>query len=333
MPATAADFAPLRFSTSDLPKRERLSRWREEFGRGLVRVDIEPLSDGPFHAEATLQALPGVRMASCAGSAARFNRTRVMAAEGDDSIGLVVNLNARATVAQRGKDVTLRPGDAVFVLTQEPGILTSTGQLGILLPRAAIAARFRNVDDMAMRVIPHAFEPLRLLVSYLGLVQDKIVLATPGLRQAMASHIHDLAALALGANRPVTEDGLSAVAAARLAAALGHIAESFTQPDLALATVARRQGISPRYLQRLLEASGTSFTARVNELRLQRACALLTEPHRRGRRISDVALQAGFSDISHFNRLFRFRFGDSPSGIRARRSQPLLEGLFTARPR
>jgi AraC-like DNA-binding protein len=32
--------------------------------------------------------------------------------------------------------------------------------------------------------------------------------------------------------------------------------------------VARRQGISRRYLQRLLDQSGTSFTARVNELRL-----------------------------------------------------------------
>jgi hypothetical protein len=44
MPATAADFAPVRFSTDDLPEREQLPRWREEFGRGLVRVDIEPLS-------------------------------------------------------------------------------------------------------------------------------------------------------------------------------------------------------------------------------------------------------------------------------------------------
>jgi transcriptional regulator GlxA family with amidase domain len=34
-------------------------------------------------------------------------------------------------------------------------------------------------------------------------------------------------------------------------------------------------------------------------------------------RICDIALQAGFSDISHFNRLFRSRFGDMPKGVRA----------------
>jgi AraC-like DNA-binding protein len=72
-------------------------------------------------------------------------------------------------------------------------------------------------------------------------------------------------------------------------------------------------------LQRLIETTGTSFTERVNELRLQRAFALLSEAHGKRRRISDIALEAGFSDLSHFNRLFRSRFGDTPSGVRGSR--------------
>jgi AraC-like DNA-binding protein len=53
----------------------------------------------------------------------------------------------------------------------------------------------------------------------------------------------------------------------------------------------------------------------VNELRLQQAFGLLTEPG--ARRISDIALEAGLSDISHFNRSFRARFGDTPGAVRA----------------
>ena len=56
----------------------------------------------------------------------------------------------------------------------------------------------------------------------------------------------------------------------------------------------------------------------MNELRQQRAYALLTEARENKSRISDVALQASFSDISHFNRLFHSRFGDTPKGVRAR---------------
>ena len=77
-------------------------------------------------------------------------------------------------------------------------------------------------------------------------------------------------------------------------------------PQLSLSEAAQSLYISPRYLQRLLETSGTTLTAHVTELGLNHAFALLTAGQ--GVRICDVALQAGFSDISH-NRLFRSRFG------------------------
>ena len=42
-------------------------------------------------------------------------------------------------------------------------------------------------------------------------------------------------------------------------------------------------------------------------------------------RILDIALEAGFTDLSTFNRLFRKRFGDTPSSIRndARAAVPM----------
>jgi AraC-like DNA-binding protein len=65
-------------------------------------------------------------------------------------------------------------------------------------------------------------------------------------------------------------------------------------------------------------------------LRLQRAFALLIEPPGSARRISDIALEAGFSDISHFNRLFRARFGVSPRGVRAA-GRAIAQSLATTR--
>jgi AraC-like DNA-binding protein len=90
-------------------------------------------------------------------------------------------------------------------------------------------------------------------------------------------------------------------------------------PELSPTNVARSLHISPRYLQRLMETSGTSFTRYVNGLRLERAFVLLTT--RCEIRVSDVALEVGFSDISHFNRLFRSRFSGTPSGVRAQASR------------
>jgi AraC-like DNA-binding protein len=313
----AAEFAPMRFSTDDVPELDRLTRWREEFGRVLLRIDIEPLpSELPFRAEATMQTMPGVRTAVCGGAAALYNRTKAMTADGDDSIGLVINLGPKGMVSQRDNTLMLGRGDGFPILSEEAARLTTTCHLGLLFPRDALASRVHDLDSTVMRVIPSSVAPLRLLVSYLKLVQEEVSLCTPEFRESVVGHMLDLAALALGANRDTRESGLGAVAAARLASAIADINRSFAEPGLTLAAVALRQGVSPRYLQRLLEESGMSFTARVNELRLQRAFMLLSKAQNRGRRISDIAWQVGFSDVSHFNRLFRARFGDTPSGTR-----------------
>jgi AraC-like DNA-binding protein len=154
-------------------------------------------------------------------------------------------------------------------------------------------------------------------MSYLKSALKEGFLAAPKLRDAVLSHIHDLVALAISECAALGESSASAVVAARHSAALDHIAANFQDPELSLEVVARCQGISPRYLQHLMTSSGASFTERVNELRLQRAFALLIEPHGCERRISDIALDVGFSDISHFNRVFRARFGISPRGVRS----------------
>jgi AraC-like DNA-binding protein len=51
--------------------------------------------------------------------------------------------------------------------------------------------------------------------------------------------------------------------------------------------------------------------------RLERAAALLRDPRWRHRKIANIAAEAGFTDLSYFNRAFRRRYGATPSDIRA----------------
>jgi AraC-like DNA-binding protein len=54
---------------------------------------------------------------------------------------------------------------------------------------------------------------------------------------------------------------------------------------------------------------------RLNELRLRKAAELLA----RGKgRVSDIAFDCGFNDLSYFNRCFRRRFGLTPTAARGR---------------
>ncbi|MFZ4616746.1 MAG: helix-turn-helix domain-containing protein [Rectinemataceae bacterium] len=78
--------------------------------------------------------------------------------------------------------------------------------------------------------------------------------------------------------------------------------------------VARLCNISVSRLSHLFkEGMACSFTEYLNGLKLSRAKNLLANSDLP---ISEVALQVGFSTISHFNHLFRTRYGMSPSESR-----------------
>src|SRR5215470_19429655 len=115
MSTGATDFVSYRFSTRELPERFRIPIWREKFGRTIVHADIEPSSDVPFQAEATLHALQGLRTLAWQGSAMRFKRSQANIADGDDSIGIIVCSPGRSQLSQRGQEIELRTSDAIAI--------------------------------------------------------------------------------------------------------------------------------------------------------------------------------------------------------------------------
>jgi len=98
---------------------------------------------------------------------------------------------------------------------------------------------------------------------------------------------------------------------------LAEIGRRFSNPDFDLDNVAGALGLSRRYVQQLIEETGKSFTEHVVERRLERALAMLSDRRCLHLAIIDIAFAAGFGDVSHFNRVFRRRFGETPSGVRA----------------
>ena len=88
---------------------------------------------------------------------------------------------------------------------------------------------------------------------------------------------------------------------------------------LTVAAVAASVGISERYVHKLLELSGTTFSDYVMERRLDGAAADLKNPDLAERDIGAIAFDWGFSDLSHFTRRFKQRFGCRPRDWRGRR--------------
>lgn len=292
-----------------------IREWRAGFGRQMFNLDFEPLTDAPFHASFD-SLLDGMRIVRAAFSPGLTVRSDELAKDGDDDFGLVIAQSKHLSAQQRGQELHLSRGEATLLRVSDAGAVGASEHFGfvtIMVPFAELEERARGAGNLAARRIPLRSEPLSLLRGYIRSAEKNWQGASADVRDAVRRHFTDLVALAVMRQDPIGDSQISPVVAARLAVALDYIATHFQDPALSVTAVARRIGISPRYLQRILEASGTSFSDRLNELRLQKVLELLTVPHVRPRRILDVALSSGFSDISHFNRLFRARFGETPT--------------------
>lgn len=105
--------------------------------------------------------------------------------------------------------------------------------------------------------------------------------------------------------------------AARLRLAVDYVREHLADAGMNAERVGKHLAISGRAVQMLFEAEGTTFSSFVWEQRLLHAFGQLCDPGYDTLAISQIAYAAGFADLSHFNRCFRRRFGDTPSGVRS----------------
>ena len=89
--------------------------------------------------------------------------------------------------------------------------------------------------------------------------------------------------------------------------------------SLTPAEVARVNRVSIRYVNKLFEREGYTLPRWIRMRRLERCRLELEDTVTPARRIADIAYAHGFKNVSHFNRVFRARFGCSPRGFRQRK--------------
>jgi AraC-like DNA-binding protein len=314
---------------------DRFREWREQYARRHLRLDFEPLPSTPFHASMK-PIFPELRIVRAALSPGFLFRDNDLIRDGDDRVGFVVAQSGQITARHLGREIRLAPGDATMMLMGETGGIgwrEDAVLFDMLISPAEWEARNARPKDGLMQRLLGKSEAMQLLRGYIRSLERGGLTAFGNDYTLVRTHIIDLIVLATTARCPIGDSNASAVVAGRLSLALDYIASHFSDPELSLAKAAQNLCISPRYLQRLLQTSGTSFVAHLNDLRLKHAFMLLTAQDLSDIRVSDIALQVGFSDISHFNRLFRSRFGDTPKGVRANQQTSLASKVPCSEPR
>jgi AraC-like DNA-binding protein len=99
----------------------------------------------------------------------------------------------------------------------------------------------------------------------------------------------------------------------RIKKVYGYVRQNF-QEDIPLALISDEVNMTvPAFCRYFKKQSGKTFTQFVNEFRVIHACKLLTEGDQN---ISHIAMESGFNNFSHFNRLFKNIVKQSPNEYR-----------------
>lgn len=303
-----------RFSTTDLPERDRHDAWRSRSPSTAGRL-YETRPHEPFDVATELVTLGPLKIHFSTISGQYFERTQAMAAA-DGVDDLVVNVRFRGGAVGDMNGVGL---DA----SGESTLLTDLAQPQRHLSEGSRTAYFHVPRALAERFLPsvrslHGLaidsRTAVLLREHLWQIwrnADRLPL-DQGAR--LGGTVMDLLAVAVAQERGGSVAPIAAASAA-LAQARAEIEARLGSATLTVASLCRALGVSRSALYRLFEAEG-GVQACITRRRLERVAATLSEPGNCDR-IVDIAERWGFCDAAYLGRLFRARFGMTPSDYRA----------------
>lgn len=312
--------APTMLSTDGLPRGEALKLWGEMLGRSFARVSLETADAKPFVAQARVLTLPGVAIGFFEAPSHTMTRTKALIADQNNAFLMVIAERGALIFKAGPRQVELGTGGAVVVACAEPHALVMTGECRLIvlaIPATVFAPLLADMDGIVGGVIGADSGALKFVAGYVHTLGDDVLLTNMALRAKVVSHLYEMVALAVSGGRDVRDRGRGrGAAAAKLRTIKADVIEGLSNRDLSVEILAEQRAVSPRWVRRLFEQDGQTFSAFVLEQRLLKAHAILTDPAEGMRPIGQIAFACGFSDLSYFNRVFRRRYGVTPTQAR-----------------
>jgi AraC-like DNA-binding protein len=313
--------ATLSLSSDHLDPRDRGSILHEIFARGYMNLDIEFLGAQPELC-VYLWELPGIAITS-GEPIARARSRSFDVSRGNGSIVLARGHGPVALARCRGDEIdyggrygtsTLLPDWEHSAVETGDGFKVQT----VGFQRETLLPVLPDLEDRVLARVPGEHPALRILDAYLPLACTTEVLRDPAKASEASENLRDVVAVAFGTRRSLRRDALRrGYSNARRVVMMDWVRKRAADPALSVQSAAAEMKVSERTLQEVFHCASTTFSDFVVEERLELAWEALTDPCQAQRSILSIALDAGFSDISYFNRRFRGRYGCTPSEARA----------------
>jgi AraC-like DNA-binding protein len=304
-----------KFDTLRLAPSKRLTFWNELVEQVYTGTWVNtPKQD--FAAEMWRWQVGDLKMIRPISDPAQVGRSADLST---DEEHLVLHLQRRGKSRQRQerREAELAPGDFILVSAAQSYTIEANSHemLVVQFPRRLIEGKVRAIDDRIATLVSGAGPSQRVFHDFLMSLwrQGDQTHSDPDWQSGVGHVFADLLALAVNIAPAETEIGPGSPLRRRV---LTLIEARLSDPDLRTASIAEELGITPRTVQNIFAAMGTTPVGYIAERRLQRAAEMLVSNPTMS--VTEIAFELGFNDSAYFARCFRQHFAMSASEYRSR---------------
>ena len=301
------------FSTADVPQAEAFDYWMDVACANVIRHDSRPVDRNTFSAKLAVGALADLSLFG-------WTLAPVLTHSGGGSDDLLLlQPSSRIDVEFADRTMEINRSNLYLIDHTQPFACRTrelVEQTALRIPRDALARRIRITRDVVNSPVPLQGDAALLSAFVRGLVRIGPSTLSPTAAAVVREQMIDLTAVVLG-DCTSTMPRLGAAARFGTLKLRVFIESQLTNPDADAQSIAAGAGVSERHANRLLALEGTSIRRLLIERRLNKCHETIENPQHMHRIISDIAFFYGFRNLGHFTRVFKGRFGLSPSEHRS----------------
>lgn len=315
MPAINEPWA--HWSSKDIKPAERFDSWFSALNEFHLAWRLNKPEKPLFSGEMRMKRMGEVQFIHCmCDPCSGFRGAAEISRDTEEYYGLLLVQEGVEYIRHLDRNVTAFAGDAYLWDTTRPLMFSLPGELKkttLFIPKNHLQRQLFRADELVGTVLP-AREGLGALVNAnlvtLGeqlykMEEDEYVVA--------ANLAMELLTYWLGKKKPLP---ITVPRRELLDRIVSYIDQHLSEPELTPKKIANGCNISLRYLHRLFSTTNTSVSHWITQRRLERCRQELAVTGETTKTITDIAFRWGFSDASHFNRLFKRAFHTTPGQYR-----------------
>ncbi|MCK9505309.1 MAG: helix-turn-helix domain-containing protein [Porticoccaceae bacterium] len=237
--------------------------------------------------------------------------------EADDRYSIMYVLAGHHIFSQGNRELQLQPEMLTVWNMSKPVRFCSSERFklfSLIIPGKQMRALAPDIDEVCLRHLDSSYGEGYLLASHMKALSETVnhkswfgtpAIADASLRFAAATINSSHLMRNVPHSRPSLYHDIRT-----------HIANNLGDHFLTPKTIARHFDISAAYLHRIFQKDSLTVSGLIRHNRLELAKNMLGDGNLNHLSITDICFQCGFSDSSHFSRLFQKEFAMRPSDMR-----------------